>query len=215
MSKIETAVIPVTLFQANCVIVWDSESADAIVVDPGGGIPDIRRVLEEGKLKVHAIVLTHGHLDHINGAQDLRELLNVPILLHQADHEMVQQLGWQQRMLGMPPSKAITLGPPLIAHKVYRFGALSFQVVHTPGHSQGSCCLAFPGKPGLLISGDTLFAGAVGRTDLPGGDTDLLIQSLEKLLEFENDTRVIPGHGPETTIGIERESNPVFNEDSP
>ncbi len=215
MAKIETAVIPVTLFQANCVIVWDEESAGALVVGPGGDVDDIMRVVEEGGLTVHAILLTHGHLDHINGAQDLKlRLGGIPILMHQADHEMVQQVAWQQRMLGFPVTKAPVLGLPLQEHKVYRYGTLSFQVHHTPGHSPGSCCILFPTQPKLMLSGDTLFAGAVGRTDLPGGNTEQLIRSLESLMEFEDDTRVIPGHGPETTIGIERETNPVFNDDS-
>lgn len=215
MAKIECAVLPVTLFQANCVIVWDEESADALVVDPGGDVEDILRVVEEGALKVHAIVLTHGHLDHMNGAQELKlRLDNIPILLHQADHEMVQQLSWQQRMLGFPVTKPPVLGPALQEHKVHRFGTLSFQVHHTPGHSPGSCCIVFPTTPKLMLSGDTLFAGAVGRTDLPGGNTEQLVRSLESLMDFEDDTRVIPGHGPETTIGIERETNPVFNDDS-
>ncbi len=203
-------VLPVGVLQCNCSILGDESSGEAIVVDPGDDIPRILAILARHKLTVKQILITHAHIDHIAGAARLKAVTGAPILYNQFDLPLVKMMDVQAGWLGMatpdvrPPDDSLEDG------RVIAISGLSGNILHTPGHTQGSVCLHLPDK-NLLLAGDTLFAGSVGRTDLPGGDGRMLIRSIqEKLLPLPDSTLVVPGHGPRTTIGEEREFNPFL-----
>jgi glyoxylase-like metal-dependent hydrolase (beta-lactamase superfamily II) len=206
-------ILPVGLLQCNCSILGDETSREAIVVDPGDDIPAIQRVLDRHGLMVKQIVITHAHIDHIAGAQQLKKLTGAPVLYNQNDLPLVKMMDEQATWLGMatapevlPPDVSITDGQTVGVQ------GISGVVLHTPGHTQGSSCLYLP-EQSVLLAGDTLFAGSVGRTDLPGGDTRQLIRSIHDcLLTLPDDVSVVPGHGPSTTIGEERVMNPFLQE---
>jgi glyoxylase-like metal-dependent hydrolase (beta-lactamase superfamily II) len=203
-------ILSVGLLQCNCSILGDEASREAIVVDPGDDIPAIMAVLQRHGLTVKSIVITHAHIDHIAGAQQLKRLTGAPILYNQNDIPLVKMMDAQAAWLQMPTPEVL---PPDIAMtdgQTVAVSGIKATVLHTPGHTQGSSCLYLP-EQSLLIAGDTLFAGSVGRTDLPGGDTKQLIRSIhDRLLVLSDDTTVVPGHGPSTTIGEEREGNPFL-----
>ena len=210
-------VLPVGALQCNCSILGDEASGEAIVVDPGDDIPRIMAILQRHKLTVKQILITHAHIDHIAGAARLKKLTGAPILYNPRDLPLVKMMDVQAGWLGMatpevnPPDDTLEDGG-VIAIGAVSGGtpALTGNILATPGHTQGSVCLYLPEK-NLLLAGDTLFAGSVGRTDLPGGDTRALLQSIHsKLLPLPDATVVIPGHGPTTSIGEERESNPFL-----
>ena len=196
--------------QCNCSILGDETSLEAIVVDPGDDIPTILSVLDKHNLTVKQIVITHAHIDHIAGAQRLKRLTGAPILYNQNDLPLVKMMDVQAGWLGIPTPEVL---PPDDTHddgKRIAIIGLTGSILHTPGHTQGSVCLYLPDQT-LLLAGDTLFAGSVGRTDLPGGDTTQLIASIhDRLLTLPDDVTVIPGHGPRTSIGAERDSNPFL-----
>jgi glyoxylase-like metal-dependent hydrolase (beta-lactamase superfamily II) len=199
---------PVGPLACNCTILADEETHEAIVIDPGDEIGKIHRRLIDLGLVLKQILITHAHIDHIGGALKLKKLTGAPILLNENDLPLLKMMEMQAGWLGIvtpetaPPDETLTDG---LCVGLARYPA---QVVHTPGHTQGSVCLHFaPLK--LLIAGDTLFAGSIGRTDLPGGNFDQIVDSIHsRLLVLPNETEVLPGHGPLTTIGAERKSNP-------
>ena len=202
---------PVGPLQCNCTVLGDEESGEAIVIDPGDEVGRIERLLQERRLKLKQILVTHGHIDHVGGALKLKRLTGAPILLNENDLPQLKMMDMQAAWLGLPTPEVESPDASLEeGHKVglERYPA---QVLHTPGHTQGSVCLHFvPLK--MLFAGDTLFAGSIGRTDLPGGDGRQIIESIEtRLLALPDETRVIPGHGPATTIGSEREHNPFLH----
>lgn len=203
-------ILPVGMLQCNCSVLGDEASGEAIVVDPGDDIPRIMAVLEKHKLTVKQIVITHAHIDHIAGAARLKKLTGAPILYNQNDLPLVKMMGVQAAWLGMETPEVQAPDDVLVDGSVVAIAGLSGRVLHTPGHTQGSVCLYLP-EMNLLLAGDTLFAGSVGRTDLPGGDGKMLIRSIkEKLLALPDATVVVPGHGAKTTIGDEREGNPFL-----
>jgi len=203
-------VLPVGMLQCNCSILGDETSGEAIVIDPGDDIARIVAILERHKLKVKQILITHAHIDHIAGAARLKALTGAPILYNQFDLPLVKMMDVQAGWLGVTTPDVRPPDDTLEDGKVIAISGLSGSILHTPGHTQGSVCLFLPEK-NLLLAGDTLFAGSVGRTDLPGGDGPMLIRSIrEKLLPLPDETVVIPGHGPKTTIGEEREFNPFL-----
>jgi len=201
---------PVGLLQCNCSILGDETSREAIVVDPGDDIPAIQAVLQRHGLSVKYIVITHAHIDHIAGAQHLKRLTEAPILYNQNDLPLVKMMDVQASWLRMPTPEVAPPDAPLVDGQTLAISGISGTILHTPGHTQGSLCLYLP-EHSILLAGDTLFTGSVGRTDLPGGNTQQLIRSIHtQLLTLPDDVRVVPGHGPNTTIGEERQSNPFL-----
>ena len=203
-------ILPVGPLQCNCSIVGDETTREAIVIDPGDDIENILALIRQHNLTVKQIVITHAHIDHVGGAMKLRQATGAPILLNQNDHALLKMLDAQAAWIGMKPPGKVEIDQNLEQAGVVRAGELSAGVLHTPGHTEGSVCLYFPAAR-TLIAGDTLFAGSIGRTDLPGGSFDKIIRSLhDTVLALPDDTVVVPGHGPLTTIGNERENNPFL-----
>ncbi len=201
---------PVGLLGCNCSILGDEASREAIVVDPGYDIPHILALLAKHHLTVKKIFVTHAHIDHIASAQDLKRITGAPILYNQADLPLVAMMDVQASWLGLDVPTVLPPDYSPADRENVSVAGVEGEVLYTPGHSEGSICLYVP-KEGMLIAGDTLFAGGVGRTDLPGGNSRKLITSIrERLLPLPDKTMVIPGHGPTTTIGVEREHNPFL-----
>jgi hydroxyacylglutathione hydrolase len=201
---------PVGPLHCNCTILGDEVTHEAMVVDPGDNIPEILSRLRKHGLTLRQIVVTHAHIDHVGGAAQLRKLTGAPVLMNQQDLALLGMMEMQAGWLGVPTPEVAP--PDASAEDGLAIGlaALPAEVIHTPGHTPGSICLLFPAQH-LLLAGDTLFAGSIGRTDLPGGDGHQILRSLrDRLLVLPDATRVVPGHGPETTIGVERHSNPFL-----
>lgn len=196
--------------QCNCSILGDEASREAIVVDPGDDISRIVSTLEQHHLTVKQIIITHAHIDHIAGAQRLKKLTGAPILYNQNDLPLVKMMDLQAGWLGIPTPEVAPPDANLEDGQIVSIAGLTGSILHTPGHTEGSVCLYLPQQT-LLLAGDTLFAGSVGRTDLPGGNTAKLLKSIHSsLLTLPDDVIVIPGHGPKTSIGVEKESNPFL-----
>ncbi len=202
---------PVGPLACNCSIVADEATREALIIDPGDEIDELLRRVREAGLTPRLIAVTHAHIDHIGGAAQLKAATGAPLALHDDDLPIYDQLDWQAQWLGLAPPSRTAVDLRLRESEPLRLGSLSFQVLETPGHTPGSVCLYQPGEA-HLFAGDTLFAGSVGRTDLPGGDGRRLLRSLhEKLLALPDATAVTPGHGEFTTIGRERAENPFLN----
>ena len=203
-------VFPVGPLQCNCSVIGDETTHEAMVIDPGDDIDDILAIVERHKLKVKQIVITHAHIDHVGGAMKLRARTGASLLLNQNDLALLRMLDAQATWLGMRPPGKVEIDGELKHDQTLRTGELAANVLHTPGHTEGSVCLYFPAEK-LLIAGDTLFARSIGRTDLPGGSFEKILSSLHtRVLALPDDTTVVTGHGPGTTIGEEREENPFL-----
>jgi hydroxyacylglutathione hydrolase len=203
-------VLRVGQLQCNCSIIGDETTHEAMVIDPGDDIEDIVVILRQFKLEVKQIVITHAHIDHVGGAMKLRALTGAPILLNQNDYALLKMLDVQASWLGMATPGEVAIEASIADGDSLQAGSLKASVMHTPGHTEGSVCLYFPAEK-MLIAGDTLFARSIGRTDLPGGSFEKIMRSLhERVLTLPDETVVIPGHGPRTTIGEEREENPFL-----
>jgi len=195
----------------NCYIVGDDATKEAIVIDPGGDAEDLVTTIVEHGLRITAIIATHAHFDHVIAAERVRDATGAPFYLHDHDKPVLSWLQESGRLflgIDLPPppdvDSAADEGTRVVA------GAVELEVMHTPGHSPGSISLL---GDGALFSGDTLFAGSVGRTDLPGGDTLAMVRAIrKKLFALDDDLRVYPGHGPATTLGEEKVSNPFVGE---
>ncbi len=200
--------IPNGAFVENCYLVIDETARQCAIVDPGEEAGLILRQVGQAAVVPVAIWLTHAHLDHVLGVTQVRAATGAPVFLHPADRALFDRVPDQAAAFGLP---ADPLDPPdrVFAHgEVLRVGALSFTVRHTPGHSPGSVSVA---GEGLVFDGDVLFQGSIGRTDLPGGDLETLLASIEReLLVLPDSTIVYSGHGPATTIGAERRTNPFL-----
>ncbi|MFL6375225.1 MAG: MBL fold metallo-hydrolase [Pyrinomonadaceae bacterium] len=216
---IETFVL--TPFQQNTRIVACKQTRKAICIDPGEGPAELNSFIRDNGLDLQAIALTHGHLDHIGGVADLaREFPSAEIILHKGDEEYYYGLPKQPLMMGLQPHQLAAMGmdyadPPPLTRKwqhgeTYEVGELQFSIRHCPGHTSGHVVLAEETEKAVFV-GDCLFLGSIGRTDLPGGDYDQLIGSINsQILSLDDETVVYSGHGPETTVGHERESNPLL-----
>jgi hydroxyacylglutathione hydrolase len=200
----------VGMLQCNCTILGDRRTGDAVVVDPGDEIKGILTRLTTLGLELKQILITHAHIDHVGGALKLKQATGAPILLHPADIPLLNMMDVQAGWLGIaPPAVALPDGGLEDGAKV-GLPTLPGQVLYTPGHTEGSVCLYFEEEQ-LLIAGDTLFAGSIGRTDLPFGDAKKILRSIrDRLMTLPERTRVIPGHGAATTIGAEVDSNPFL-----
>ena len=197
-------------FQENCFLVADMETRQAIMVDPGFSPDELAAAARDQDLTVTEIVCTHAHIDHAGAVAPLKRLLGATFALHPEDKQVLEFMPGAAQMYGLPPVEVPEVDRELADGDEIKVGELSGQVIHTPGHSPGGCCLYFKDQ-GVLIAGDTLFSGSVGRTDLPGGSTETLLRSIkERLLCLPDETEVHCGHGPATTIGAERKANPFL-----
>ena len=207
-------ILPVGWLQCNCSILGDETTREAIVVDPGDEIDEILAVLRRHRLTLKYIVITHAHIDHIGGAKKLKDLTGAPVYMNERDLELYGGLEQQARWVGVPTPPTTEIDVLLRDGDEIACGDIRASVMHTPGHTQGSICLLVPGTEPKLLAGDTLFRDSIGRTDLPGGDYQQIMRSLkDKLLPLDDATVVVPGHGPITTIGRERERNPFLQQD--
>ena len=203
-------ILPVGPLQCNCSVIGDETTRDAMVIDPGDDIDDVLALIRKHNLQVKQIVITHAHIDHVGGAMKLRASTGAPILLNQNDYALLKMLDAQAAWVGMKAPGKVEIDQSVGQADTVHAGTITASVLHTPGHTEGSVCLYFPAEK-TLIAGDTLFAGSIGRTDLPGGSFEKIIRSLhDTLLALPDDTAVVPGHGRLTTIGDERESNPFL-----
>lgn len=195
----------------NCYILGCEATKEAIIIDPGGEAERILKKLDSASLALKYIINTHAHFDHVGAVQAIKEAKDVPFLLHQNDVPFIEPDAFSQslRMFGMPPMAPPTVDQPIDPETTYSFGNISFTVLETPGHSPGGVCFLFEQH---VFVGDTLFAGSIGRTDLPGGDMNTLMHSIKtKLMTLDDSIAVHCGHMGETTIGRERQFNP-FNQ---
>lgn len=200
--------LPLGIYQANCYILYDENTKEASVIDPGGDFPEIKSFIEANGLKVKYIIITHGHGDHIGALRELKAYTGAAVCIHREDNEMLKnsrmnltaEMGYQA--VEMSADRLLEDGD------IMELGGTKLNVIHTPGHSRGGICIYCDGK---LFSGDTLFACSIGRTDLPGGSMDEIIASIkDKLLTLPEDTAVYPGHGTSSTILIEKKRNPFL-----
>ena len=230
-------ILPVGWLQCNCSILGDPETHEALVLDPGDEVERVLEVLQRHSLNVRAIVSTHAHIDHVGGLQKLQQATGAPVLMHGDDLDLYRHLDKQAEWLGVPPPPAARVDQILREGDTVRWGNYAASVLHTPGHTPGSVSLYLPPhahrvppghtsralpahagrvaatdeEKGTLLAGDTLFAGSIGRTDLWGGSLEDILRSIHgKLLVLPDQTLVYPGHGPATTIGEERASNPFL-----
>ena len=203
-------ILPVGPLQCNCSIFGDEQTREAIVIDPGDNIDDILAILAKHALKVKAIVITHAHIDHIGGAAKLKAATGAPVYMNQNDQELYDHLDVQAGWLGMRTPSKTEIDTKAREGDTLVLGETPFHVLETPGHTQGSISIWIPGE-NKLVAGDTLFRDSIGRTDLPGGDGRQILKSIHtKLMTLPEDAVVIPGHGPNTTIGREKDRNPFL-----
>lgn len=210
-AKAGAVIVPVTLFQQNCMLLWDGATKQAVVIDPGGDVPKIQAAIAQAGVKVEQIWLTHGHIDHVGGAAELRDALGVPITgPHIADKYLLDKVVESGENFGMTGVRNFAPDRWLSEGDQVSIGSLSFDILHCPGHSPGSV-VYFSKELRFAHVGDVLFSGSVGRTDLPGGSHQTLIDSItQKLLPLGDDVSFICGHGPGSTIGQERLTNPFL-----
>ncbi len=211
MTKAKAIIVPVTPFQQNCTVLWCEVTKHGVIIDPGGDLPQVERAVAQAGIEISKIWLTHGHVDHAGGAAELKAKLRVPIEgPHRDDLFLLQRVRETARSYGMLNALNVTPDRWLEEGDQVQVGELTFDVLHCPGHSPGSV-VYFNAGEGLAIVGDVLFAGSIGRSDLPGGNHEQLLSSIrEKLLPLPDDVALISGHGPTSTVGRERATNPFL-----
>lgn len=196
------------IYAANCYIVYSAKTMEGVIIDPGGDADDILKMIKEKDIKITSIILTHGHADHIGGVKDLKEILKAEIMIHEDDKEMLVDANINlSNMMAMDnveiePDKLLKDGD------IINIGEKQMLVIHTPGHTKGGICLKIEDN---IITGDTLFQASIGRTDLYGGDFNQIIDSIKsKLLIYDDETKIFPGHGSPSTIKYEKDRNPYL-----
>jgi len=210
-------VLVVGALQCNCSILGDEETREAIVIDPGDEVDRILAILKKHDLKAKYILNTHAHFDHVGNCRELKEVTGAEIWLHKADlpiYESVPRQAALFAMYGVKPIRMTAVDQFIRDADGAQVGKIAARVIHTPGHTPGSLSFHVPGNAReVLFAGDTLFNGSIGRTDLPGGDFRQILKSIkDRLFTFDDDTEVWPGHGPKTTIGCERRTNPFLQD---
>jgi len=199
--------------QANCYVVWDKDGGRAAIIDPGGDPEEIISVVDDEKLKPVVLINTHGHIDHIAANRAIKERYDIPLLIHREDSASLTDPGLNLSAMGFGQLDSPPSDRELQDGDEIPVGEIMLKVISTPGHTPGGICLLISrsDQPDVIITGDTLFAGGVGQTDFPGGSWDLLMESIRnRLLSFPDETIILPGHGPHSTIGEERKSNPFL-----
>jgi len=203
-------ILPVGLLRCNCSVFGDEASGEAIVVDPGDDIAGVLAIVAKHSLVVKAIVITHAHIDHIGGAQKLKEATGAPVHMNANDRELSERMDLQAGWIGVPTPEVTEVDVFAKEGDTLSVGATVCHILETPGHTQGSLSVWIPAEK-KVIAGDTLFRDSVGRTDLPGGDGAMILRSIEaKLMTLPEETVVIAGHGMNTTIGREKRLNPFL-----
>lgn len=200
--------IPAGIYAANCYVIYSESTKDGIVVDPGGDVDDILGIINANQLKIKYIILTHGHADHIGGINDLKNSLSASVVLHEDDRELL--VDGNKNLSTMMAMGTIEIEPDVLLKDgdVLEVGEEKVEIIHTPGHTRGGICLKIGDN---IITGDTLFAGSIGRTDLLGGDYETIIKSIkDKLMIYPDNIQIFPGHGASSTIGKERIYNPFL-----
>lgn len=203
---------PTGPLQCNCSIIACKETKDAMVIDPGGDSEVIQQFLEKEGFTLKYIMHTHAHFDHVLGAKELRVKSKACICLNKGDEWLYNNLELQCSLFGFKPNKADPIDKFLMDEEEIIIGNLKVKTIHTPGHTPGSMCFSMVGQDNLLFSGDTLFNRGIGRTDLWGGSHEQILKSISnRLWVLEDETKVIPGHGPNTNIWSEKRDNPFLN----
>ncbi|MBL4606629.1 MAG: MBL fold metallo-hydrolase [Pseudomonadales bacterium] len=206
----KVAVIPVTTFQQNCSLVWCPETKKGALIDPGGDLDKLQKAVEDKGVTIEKVLLTHAHIDHAGAAADASSLFNVPIIgPHKGEVMLIDMMDMQSQMSGIP-GKKFTPDQWLKEGDTVSVGNLLFEVLFCPGHTPGHLVF-YARKNNIAFVGDVLFKGSIGRTDLPGGDTKTLLNSIKtKLFPLSDNTVIVSGHGPNTTIGQEKQHNPFI-----
>jgi len=206
-------ILPVGMLACNCSILGDEATREAIIIDPGDEVERVEDVLKKHNLVARYIIATHAHIDHVGGIARLHRVTGAPVLMHESDLPLYENVAAQAAWLGIAPPEVVTVDQFLSDGDALRWGSRVLEVLATPGHSPGSVSLHLLGPECRIFSGDTLFQGSIGRTDLWGGSYLEILRSIkDKLLQFPETTPVFPGHGPPTTIGAEREDNPFLKQ---
>lgn len=196
------------VYGANCYIVASENTKDGIVIDPADNTEGLLELIKNKDLNIKYIILTHGHGDHIGGIKELKESTNSEILIHKEDKEMLENK--ELNLSSQMPMVTVEIKPDKVLEdgEIIDFGSLKAEIIHTPGHTKGCICIKIDNN---IFTGDTLFKGSIGRTDLYGGSYESIISSIkDKLMAYDDETKVYPGHGPMSTIGYERNTNPFL-----